>query len=60
VEHEGDIEVGRPPGIPHGSMLDTSFVLNLPPLPLPPGRYEWRLEIAEETRYAVFTARPAG
>lgn len=60
VEHEGDIEVGRPPGIPHGSMLDTSFVLNLPPLPLPPGRYEWRLEIAEETRYAAFTARPAG
>jgi len=42
-----DVEVGRPPGLAHGSPLDSSFVLNLPPMPLAPGRYEWRLSVAE-------------
>jgi len=42
-----DVEVGRPPRLAHGSPLDSSFVLNLPPMPLAPGRYEWRLSVAE-------------
>lgn len=41
-----ELEVGRPPGIDHGSPLDASFSLNVSPLPLPPGRYQWRAEIA--------------
>lgn len=47
IRQEADIEVGRPPGIAHGTMLPASLAINVPPLQLPPGRYEWRLEIAE-------------
>lgn len=43
----GNVEVGRPPGLAHGSPLDSAFVLNVPAMPLPPGRYEWRLTVAE-------------
>ncbi len=57
VENEGVIEVGRPPGLAAGSLLDAAFALNLPALPLRPGRYEWRLELAEHTQTAVFTVR---
>ena len=46
---EGTVEVGRPPGVAHGSPLDSSFVLSVPPLPLAAGRYEWRLTVAEGT-----------
>jgi hypothetical protein len=57
---EGSIEVGRPPGIAPGSMLDASFALNVPPLPLPAGRYEWRLVVADhEALSAAFTVRTA-
>jgi hypothetical protein len=57
VRAEGDVEVGRPPGIPPGSLLDASFALNVAPLPLSPGRYEWHLDVAEEQRWAAFTVR---
>ncbi len=53
----GQVEVGRPAGIASGSMLDASFVLNVPPLPLTPGRYEWRLEIDGNSQSAPFTVR---
>ncbi len=46
IVHQAEIEVGRPPGMAAGSMLDHSFTISLPPLPLGPGRYEWRLEFA--------------
>lgn len=39
------VEVGRPPGVEEGTGLDASFALNVPPLPLAPGRYQWRLDI---------------
>jgi hypothetical protein len=52
---QGAVEVGRPPGIAHGSALDASFVLNIGPLPLSPGRYEWRLTLAELELPAPFT-----
>ncbi len=54
---EATVEVGRPPGTPPGSMLDASFVLNVGPLPLRPGRYEWRLHLAELDQPAGFTVR---
>lgn len=51
---QGEIEVGRPPGIAAGSPLDYPFVMSVPPLPLPPGRYEWRLDLAEQTFHTDF------
>jgi hypothetical protein len=46
-----EIEVGRPPGVPHGTPLDATLAFAVPPLPLDPdGRYEWRLTIDNETK----------
>jgi hypothetical protein len=53
----GHVEVGRPPGVAPGSLLDSSLVLNVPPLPLPPGRYQWRLDIADQTFTETFEVR---
>jgi hypothetical protein len=47
IATHAEVEAGRPPGLTPGSPLDGSFALNVQPLPLPPGRYEWRLQIAE-------------
>jgi len=57
IEQRGTIEVGRPPGLTPGSQLDASFALNIPPLPLAPGRYEWRLELAECVLSSSFSVR---
>jgi hypothetical protein len=47
---EGDIEVGRPPGLPEGSMLDAPFALNMPPLLLQPNqRFVWELKLNDTT-----------
>ena len=54
---DAEIEVGRPPGLAPGSMLDASFALNIPSLPLAPGRYEWRLTLADQEFTASFTVR---
>jgi hypothetical protein len=46
IEFPGNLEVPRPAGIPHGSEIDATFVVNVGPLPLTPGqRYRWELEI---------------
>jgi hypothetical protein len=58
VGTEAEVEVGRPPGIAPGSMLDASFAVSLPSLPLSPGRYEWRLSFAEQDFTAAFTVMP--
>jgi hypothetical protein len=43
---QGNLEVGRPPGIPQGSEIDATFVANVGSLPLLPGqRYAWQIEI---------------
>lgn len=39
------VEVGRPPHVKHGTMLPAAFALNIPPMPLNPGRYQWRVEV---------------
>ena len=42
---EATLEVGRPPGMTPGTPLDAPLALNLMPLPLKPGRYEWRCTV---------------
>ncbi len=50
VAFGGDFEVGRPPGLKPGTPLDFPVAVNATPLPLEPGRYEWRLTIDDEAR----------
>lgn len=55
---EIDVEVGRPPGLAHGSSIDYSLAINIGPgLPLVPGRYEWRLQIGGNEWRAAFTVQ---
>lgn len=58
VSVDSTLEVGRPPGLPAGTPIDASFALNVQPMPLQPGRYEWRLEVAEQPFSAFFFVRP--
>jgi len=45
------IEVGRPPGLPHGTPLDATLAFSVPPLIYRPGqRYTWRLTIDGESK----------
>ena len=50
VAFGGDFEVGRPPGLKPGTPLDFPVAMNSTPLPLEPGRYEWRLTIDGQAR----------
>jgi hypothetical protein len=50
VAFGGEFEVGRPPGIKPGTPLDFPVAVNSSPLPLEPGRYEWRLTIDSASR----------
>jgi hypothetical protein len=45
VRTEGDLEVGRPPGLRHGTPLDATFVLNFQGLDLEAGGYVWELKV---------------
>jgi hypothetical protein len=45
LEIKAEFEVGRPPGITPGTPLAMPFAVNLGPLMLTPGRYEWRCSI---------------
>lgn len=45
VAFGGEFEVGRPPGLKPGTPLDFPVAMNSTPLPLEPGRYEWRMTI---------------
>lgn len=47
VRAEGDMELGRPPGLRHGTPLDATFVLNFEGLDLAPGGYVWELRIGD-------------
>lgn len=59
IRAEAALEVGRPPGVAKGSPLDASFALNFGPLPLTPGRYQWKAEIAGDQQVESFTVVPA-
>lgn len=54
VAQEGVLEAGRPPGLEHGATIDLPFILPVPPLLLPPGRYEWRLSVADHENAMSF------
>lgn len=55
VSVHAEIEVGRPTGVPEGIMLDSAFTVGLGPLPLRPGRYQWRANLADQLFSAFFT-----
>ena len=42
------MEAGRPPGVSHGVPITSALALSIGPLPLPPGRYDWRLNIGDD------------
>ncbi|HET9289039.1 MAG TPA: hypothetical protein VFO26_15910 [Gaiella sp.] len=53
-------EVGRPAGLKPGTPLDFPVAVNSGPIPLDPGRYEWRLTIdgeADDEWRLPFTVR---
>lgn len=50
----GEVEAGRPAGVAHGSPLDAAMAFNVPPLPLDPGRYQWRLDVADQSFTSSF------
>lgn len=50
IAFDAQIEVGRPPGHPHGTPFMVPFAVNLGPLPLQPGqRYVWVVSVDGET-----------
>jgi hypothetical protein len=55
------LEVGRPPGLTPGTPLDASFAVNVGPLPLQPGRYEWRCTVEDVGlhEFCAFSVRSA-
>lgn len=55
VSVHAEIEVSRPTGVPEGIMLDSAFTVGLGPLPLAPGRYQWRANLADQLFSAFFT-----
>lgn len=64
VRLEGQLEVGRPAGLPEGTPLDSATAINMGPMPLEPGsRYEWRLSINDHSEpdwYLSFLVRGHG
>lgn len=54
ISMNGEFESGRPPGVAHGSDLPASFAFNVPSLPLTPGRYQWRLDVSDNTFASSF------
>ncbi len=57
VEVTGELEVGRPAGLPDGTPLDAPLVVSFGPMPLESGRYVWRLEIGEFVESCAFLVR---
>ncbi len=49
VQVEGDFEVGRAAGIPGGTTQTIKLAVQVGPIPLAPGRYEWHASIDGET-----------
>jgi hypothetical protein len=55
LEVIAEFEVGRPPGLPHGTPIDQALPINIAPgLPLIPGQvYEWRLTVNDDEAVAT-------
>lgn len=62
VRAEGEVELGRPPGLRHGTPLDATFVLNFEGLDLAPGGYVWELRLSGDlaSRIPFQVVAPAG
>jgi hypothetical protein len=60
---QGELEVGRPPGLKPGTPIGIPLAINLAPLQLEPSsRYEWRLSIhgqTDENWRVTFSTRSA-
>jgi hypothetical protein len=60
---QGELEVGRPPGLKPGTPIGVPLAINLAPLQLEPSsRYEWRLSIhgqTDENWRVTFSTRSA-
>ena len=54
---EQQFEVGRPPGLAPGTPIDASFQFTVPPLPLHPGRFQWRLAVGVDEFSISFEVR---
>ncbi|HWE92311.1 MAG TPA: hypothetical protein VG317_22790 [Pseudonocardiaceae bacterium] len=54
VRIESDVEVGRPPGVAHGSNIPAAFAVNIAPMPLAPGRYVWEMRAGDTVRDEAF------
>src|SRR4051794_7549689 len=47
---EGELEAGRPTGLAHGTpIMLPPLAVNFGPLPLEPGRYEWKFTVDGES-----------
>ena len=57
VDMKSEFEVGRPPGLDPGSPIDASFQLSVQPMPLAPGRYQWRLQVGVDEFAESFQVR---
>jgi hypothetical protein len=63
VEVNGEVTVGRPAGLPEGTLLDAPIAVTFPPMALAPGRYVWELWIDGENQedwQVSFLARATG
>jgi hypothetical protein len=62
IRAEGDMELGRPPGLRPGTPLDATFVLDFQGLDLEPGGYVWELRLGGNTasRIPFQVIQPAG
>ncbi len=54
----GGLQVTRPDGLPAGTAIDSAIAVNMGPLGLPPGRFEWRFEIDGDVESCSFSVRP--
>lgn len=51
LKFDAEFEVGRPPGVAPGTPLVSSLAVNIPPLPLAPGKsYEWVLSVNRQSK----------
>ena len=59
---EGNLEMGRPPGLRRGTPLDAAFVLGFPGVSLPQGSYAWKIEVnnVERARIPIQVLSPPG